>query len=174
MKAKDLLVIGCTALVTALASGWILQPAKTANAVPKQAAILRAAPAVLENDGIELSLKANKQTYKPGDKPVMTLTAVNTCAQPKSVEVKVRMLASSPASKYARMVSLPTENWTDTLLVALKANERKTLVLPTDAKLSAGKDVFFTLQVDQQVIRAAGFFVEAEKIPTKLAALQAP
>ncbi len=174
MKAKDLLVIGCTALVTALAGGWILQPAKTANAVPKQAAILRAAPAVLENNGIKLSLKADRQDYKAGDKPVMTLTAVNTSSQPKSVEVKVRMLASSPASKYARMVSLPTENWTDTLLVALKANERKTLVLPTDAKLSAGKDVFFTLQVDQQVIRAAGFFVEAEKIPTKLAALQAP
>ncbi len=173
MKARDLLVIGCTALVTALAAGWILHPSNTANAVPKQAAGLRVAPAILENDGIELSLKANKQTYQAGDKPVMTLTVVNVSDQPKSVEVKVRMLASSPASKFSRMVSLPSESWTDTLLVALKPNERKALVLPTGAKLAAGKDIFFTLQVDKQVIRAAGFSVPVEKTQNKLAALQA-
>lgn len=156
MKARDLLVVGLCALST-VAICEVLFPASWANANPDEYQVTASATPVLELQDAELSLKTDKPVYRPGDKPVVTLKAVNHSDQPVSVKVKTRLFAMAPSSPMSRMVTMPRELWKQDCLVALKANETRTFTLETGAQIPKGVTGYFTIESGQKNVTVAHF-----------------
>ena len=119
MKMRDVMVIAVTAALTA-ALALALSPAvRGANAdepsapgeprLEVQGMVLSLAEPSLEVEGVVLSLTVDPDTCKPGERPVLTLTGVNTQHHAVDFRAVIVMTTTVPASPVARMLPMPTK-----------------------------------------------------------------
>lgn len=117
----------------------------------------------LEVSGVQLTLVTEKdRVYKAGDKPVLTLQAVNTTDKPVRLEVKSGMTATAPQSKMSRMAVRPVPLWNVKREVEVMPLATATVLLETDKPLPAGKEMTLTLQCSGKAIRAMTFATQGD------------
>jgi hypothetical protein len=147
MKTKDLLTIATAALGTAsltVVTFWAgpIDAGNDADAPPP-----RLARSLLISHGVELALApAGGRTFKAGEQPEFTLTAINTTNQPASVSVCVTMTASVPVNKLSRAIPLPSVLWRQEQIVSLQPNQTKVYALFAKTNLPPMSVVSLSLQ----------------------------
>lgn len=144
--AQDVSLIAATAILTALLAGPLLGPG-TADAVDEAAQpSAPAAVPVLSSDGYRLSLTLDRESYEPGQAPVVLFKAVNGGDRTAQVEARVRMKTLDPGSRASRMPPRPTERFSESISLKLAPGETKILRLPTEVKLEAGSTSLFEIE----------------------------
>jgi len=149
--SENSLVIVVTALVTmAVAVAlWTCVPGATA-AGPNGPAKVR----TLDVEGVALTLQLDKAAYKAGEKPIVTLRAVNTRDRATNVQAVVVMSSMSPASMVSRSMPAPAAVWSTPCRIALGPNETRTIELPTKTALPAGSLTSFVIHAGGNAIAA--------------------
>ena len=154
MKWRDAGVVLGTALVTALVAVALLW---MGQAVAKE--------------GCEITLRADKTAYSPGEEPVVRLTAYNPAGSPASIEATLQMLVRPMMAVVSRRLPSSKRTWERKCRIALGAGERKTLTIPTGAKVSGGM-VTFQMRVGKLAVNTRPLTVLAPAKSGQLA--QAP
>jgi hypothetical protein len=176
MKAKDLLVISLSAILSAGSLAVLIQPGTTARASSQVEGLsLRQSPA-LTHQGIVLSLQTQDKKWKTGDKPTVSLQLVNPTSEAKRLEVKLDLVAAVPPQPMSRIMALPQQIWSESELVALAPNETKTIELAPGKALLAGTVHTFGLEVAGKKIQAMPISltqpIEKQAFPLMLAPKQ--
>jgi hypothetical protein len=144
MKWRDVVVVGGTALATALVALPILCVGYAiANEGPRpeiQWPVLRAS-------GCEITLRTERTNYREGETPIMELVAANPSGSPVTLEATVRMTAQSPSDMMSRVVRAPRQSWEQRIGIELGAGERRVMPVPTGTPVTAGSSVTFQLRV---------------------------
>ena len=154
---KDGVVVAAVAVVTAAGVLAVFRPrAVVAEGEAKAAPVERP---TLKADGVVLTLVTDKQKYEAGEKPRLTLTAVNTGPRPASVNVVLAMLTTEAGPPMRRMMPGPKESWRHECALKLDPSETKTVEVATDKALAAGQAVFINLLVGKTFLNAARFTV---------------
>ena len=154
MRTNDLGVVGAAALVTMAIVLVLAQTVPSAIAVePKTKAI---APGALTVNGVELTAQVDPESSKPGNKPVVKVTAVNTQDQPVEVHATIYMTSMSFASRFSRMPARPESIWSDGCYISLKPNETRTYELPTDKVAGKGAVISFSMKAGGKTVAVPG------------------
>jgi len=165
MRKKDWLVVAGTALVTVAATVALCRGIPDAIAV-EQGEVKAPIP-VLGVDGVKLSLaltlKAGQTSCKSGEKPKVTLRAVNEQSDPVTLDVTVAMTTMQPASPFSRMMPMPAQVWSKECEVELGSLASKTIDLPTSIAVQAGQTVAFMIKVGDKSIRALKFSLPVDE-----------
>jgi hypothetical protein len=155
MNTKDLLTIATTALGTASLTVVIfwagpIEAGNDADAPPP-----KLAKSLLISHGVELALTpAGGRTFKAGDQPEFTLTALNTTSQPASTSLCVTMTAYAPLNKLSRAIPMPSVLWRQEQIVSLQPNETKVYALSANTNLPPMSVISLSLQdVDPKATR---------------------
>ena len=148
MRLNDLLVVaGAAAVTVALVVGaWGVMPAAFAADGEDDAAEAIKAPPVLEVDGVALSLTLGQADYKPGDKPVVTLKAVNAGGEAVELDVKVAMTAMTIGSAVDRRTPASRTLWSKSCSVELAPGETRSYELSTDVAVPERSMVSFVVR----------------------------
>ena len=94
---------------------------------------------------------AGGRTFKAGDQPEFTLTALNTTSQPASASVCVTMTATAPVNKLSRAIPMPLVLWRHEQIVSLLPNETKLYALSAKTNLPPISVISLSLQdLDQK------------------------
>jgi len=144
MRWHDAAVVAATAAATALV---VLAVAWTGLAVATEGQPPEVQWPVLRVEGVEITLEADQAAYKAGDSPVVKLVAANPGQSPVSLEATLRMMAQPKGNDFSRRLPMPTKSWEHKCTISLGAGEKKTLSLPTEAKVAGGSTLFVSLQV---------------------------
>jgi hypothetical protein len=115
-----------------------------------------------------MELRTDKPVYQADEMAALQIAARNPTRQSVETRVRIKVLASAPASPLARMLPSPQAIWSQEWAVQLDPGESKIAVLPTDVKLPAGHDIVITIGDQDADILAAPVRVSAS-----LAELQA-
>lgn len=151
MRPRDILTTVTVAGVTlALTLAWCLP--KAADAVPNIQPVIAQPQFTMQ--GCTFELKADKPAYEPGEMPSLLIAAKNPTGAPVAANIRIKILASAPASPLARMLPMPRVLWSHQWAVRLNAEESQTATLPTDAKLSAGQNIVITLSDKDDAVLA--------------------
>ena len=174
MRKKDWLVVAGTALATVVVTVALCRGIPDAIAVEQEK--VKVATPVLEVDGVKLSLalklKAGQAACKPGEKPTVTLRAVNEQSDPITLKVTVAMTTTQPASRGSRMMPMATQAWSKECEVELGSMGSTTIDLSTDTAVQAGHIVAFSIKVGDKSMRALSFSVPTpEKAPAEATSL---
>jgi len=154
MRTNDLGVIGAAAAVTMAIMVVLSQTVPSAIAVePKKKAI---APGTLTVNGVELTAQVDPESSKPGKKPVVKVTAVNTQDQPVEVHATIYMTSMSLASRFSRMPVRPESIWSDGCYISLKPNETRTYELPTNKAAGKGAIISFSMKAGGKTVAVPG------------------
>jgi hypothetical protein len=102
--------------------------------------------------GCQFTLKTAKAEYKPGEPPVLDVTAVNTTGKDAEATVWVSLMTTAVPSPLARALPIPRSAWSKSWCVSLKPGETKTTSLTADVKLSAKQNVTITIGDKQQAV----------------------
>jgi hypothetical protein len=152
MNTKDLLTIATTALGTAsltVVTFWAgpIDAGNDADAPPP-----KLPKSLLISHGVELTLApAGDRTFKAGDQPEFTLTALNATSQPASASLCVTMTASAPINKLSRAIPVPSVLWRQEQIVSLQPNETKVYTLSAKTNLPPMSLISLSLQdLDQK------------------------
>jgi hypothetical protein len=148
MKKKDLMSVAVVAVGTATltVAGFLANPIEAGGGADGPATAI--ATPKLAADGVELTLTpAQGRVFQTGDQPAFELHAVNTLPQATTVKVCVTMTATDPAGMFSRIMRPPAELWREDQLVALKANETRTVLLQANTNLPANRQFFVSLSV---------------------------
>jgi hypothetical protein len=155
MKTKDLLTIATAALGTAsltVVTFWAgpIDAGNDADTPPP-----KLAKSLLISHGLELALApAGGRTFKAGDQPDFTLTALNTTTQPASASVSVTMTASAPVNALSRAIPIPSVLWRQEQIVSLQPNETKIYALSAKTNLPPMRVISISLQdLEQKTTR---------------------
>lgn len=164
---------GVVAAVAALTAAGVLAVAPPRTVVAEGEA--KAAPVerpALKVDGVVLTLVTDKQKYKAGEKPRLTLTVVNTRDNDVSLDALLGMLTIEAASPMMRMMPMPKEVWRHKCALKLAPGETKAVEIATETALAAGHGVTFLVRVGKQTLAAARLDVPGIKVlePATLAA----
>jgi len=147
MTTKDLLTIATAALGTAsltVVTFWAgpIDAGNDADTPPP-----KLAKSLLISHGLELALApAGGRTFKAGDQPDFTLTALNTTTQPASASVCVTMTASAPVNALSRAIPIPSVLWRQEQIVSLQPNETKVYALSAKTNLPPMRVISVSLQ----------------------------
>jgi len=114
------------------------------------------APGTLTVNGVELTAQVDPESSKPGKKPVVKVTAVNTQGQPVEVHATIYMTSMSFASRYSRMPARPESIWSDGCYISLKPNETRTYELPTDKTVGKGAIISFSMKAGGKTVAVPG------------------
>jgi hypothetical protein len=190
MKVRDAGVVACVTLTTLLVSVGLWHSLGQAVANEKKALQPK-----LEVDGVIITLQADKEFYDSGEKPVLTLTAVNATGSPASLTATVRAMSmqlvtvvsrSAPLARPMRqpvtklmtqaagtqaqnnavsLMSAEPAVWQASVKIALGPNEKRTFVIDGPQGLDIGSAVTFTVQVGKKSMALAGAAVPRQ--PTR-------
>lgn len=155
MKKSDLAVVLLVALMTAVIAVAVADAVPSANAVEQKKKAL--VPGTLTLDGVELTLKVDAETSKPGKKPVVTVKAVNTGDKPVEMDAQIYMNSMSPASRMSRMGPIPRSVWSESCHISLKPGETRTYELTAKAAVGKGNVVSFGMKAGGKVVGLPGF-----------------
>jgi hypothetical protein len=103
-------------------------------------------------DGCEFSVLPGKEVYDVGEKPTLSLYAVNTTDKPKSVTVKLQILSRPTSNPMSRMPVRTTALWQKDYSLSLAGGESRVVPIETNAALTA-VDAFVSLGADKQSIQ---------------------
>ena len=102
--------------------------------------------------GCEFALKTGKPAYKPGESPVVEVTAVNPTRKPIEATVWVSILTTAVPSPMSRVMAFPRPTWSKSWSVSLKPGERTTTKLAADVKLAANQVVSITMSDTKRAV----------------------
>ena len=170
MSKKDWLVVAGTALVTVVVTVALCRGLPEAIAVEQDN--VKVVTPVLEVDGVKLSLaltlEAGQASCKSGEKPKVTLRAVNEQSDPIILDVTVAMTTMQPVSAFSRMMPMASQVWSKECEVELGSLASRAIDLPTSIAVQAGQTVTFMIKVGDKSMRALSFSVPApEKVPAE-------
>ena len=148
-QAQTLTIITATALATAAA---MLAVFSTAPVVAKGEAKPEIKWPTMKIDGCEVTLRAQKPSYKQGEKPVVELVAHNPTDAAVTLDLTVEMLSQDIKSTFSRRLTIPKPSWQRKCPLLVKAGERKTIALPTGVAAAKGAMVSFRLRAGKQVV----------------------
>ncbi|MHC4251274.1 MAG: hypothetical protein ACYS9X_19315, partial [Planctomycetota bacterium] len=97
--------------------------------------------------------------YEAGEKPKLTLTAVNANPRPTKVDAVLSMMTAPPAPLGGRMIPMPTEAWRHECALKLAPGETKVVEVATDKALAAGQTATFNITVGKNTVTAAWLVV---------------
>jgi hypothetical protein len=152
-RIQDVSLVAATAVLAIVLAGPLLGSG-TADAVDE--AVAPTAPAavpVLDADGFRLSLTLDKETYEPGQTPVVSFRAVRTGEE--AAELKARVLVRSLRAELfrSRMPRLPDDVFDAPVGLRLEPGETKTLELPTKVALKPGTENTFEIVLgDKRIV----------------------
>lgn len=157
MKIKDALIIGAIAATTMAVTLAVLLPARV-DAVAQAPAVkpLIAQPKLVAG-GCTFTLKTDKQAYKPGETPRVTIRAANPTDKPIREDIWVSMSGISPASRMSRMPVMPRSLWREKCSISLKPGETKTVCLDTGTKLPSGTIITIAMTGNKRPVVGARF-----------------
>jgi hypothetical protein len=121
--------------------------------------------------GCEFTLKTAKPAYKPGESPVIDVTAVNPSGKAAETTVWVNVFTAEVPSPLARTLVMPRSAWSKSWCVTLRAGETRTISLASDVKLKAGQNVTITIGDKKQSVLVGELPVRRNE-PLKKAAAQ--
>lgn len=105
----------------------------------------------LEEDNCTISLKADKQSYTVGDKPVLTVEITNNSDKEVVKSVTVSMSARDLESR-GRMPSIAVQVWTRKVEVTVPAGETKTVELKTETAIAENNATAFSMSGSSDVV----------------------
>lgn len=149
MKIRDMMVIAGVAVATTAAAIALWPTMPTALAESKD----EPRPPTLEVQGVVLTIQTDEASCKAGHKPVVRVTARNPSNKPVDVDATVVMTTTAPASRFARMLPMPTKVWSRACKATLAPNETRTFKLQADVAVAKEKMVSFTLQSGGKMVR---------------------
>jgi len=152
MTRRDASVVGVTAVATALA-GLVLF--WTGPVVATDGAKAEQPWPVLREGGVEITLRTDRTAYQPGETPTLELVAANPTQSPVTVEATLRMMVRREPSFISREMPIARPTWERKLPLTLAAGERKAISIPETAKVAAGTDVSFQLQIGKARVTTA-------------------
>lgn len=147
--AKDLAVVGVSALLTALAAGPLVVPG-AASAGSEEAPLLGALlePKPFDANGVGLSIDLDPETCRPGEKLAATLSAVNRKDGEEERRIKILMHVTQRASPMARMPAAPKQAWATELTIHLAAGETKSVAIRPEIPVQEGERITFSIEAD--------------------------
>jgi hypothetical protein len=146
MKKKELMSVAVVAVGTATltVAGFLANPIEAGGGADGPATAI--ATPKLKADGVELTLTpAQGRVFQTGDLPAFELHAVNTLPEAATVKVCVTMTATDPAGMISRIMRPPAQMWRQEQLVALKANETRTVLFQANTNLPTNRQFFVSL-----------------------------
>jgi hypothetical protein len=171
MKAKDMGVVAAVAVVTA-ALVMVLNGVMP-SAIAVQAGRKGPAPGTLTVDGVILTVEVDAASFKPGQKPVVRVKAVNTRDVPVVARADLSMQSLSLASRMSRMPVMPQSIWDEGCQMSLEANETKTFELATNVPVPKGVAITVTMKAGGKTVAAPGTGILALAGRANLRALSA-
>jgi len=169
MKKKDLMSVAVVAVGTATltVAGFLANPIEAGGGADGPATAI--ATPKLAADGVELTLTpAQGRVFQTGDQPAYELHAVNTLPQATTVKVCVTMTATDPAGMISRIMRPPAQMWREEQLVALKANETRTVLFQANTNLPAYRQFLVLLSAPPMQEKAT-----TDKAPAPVRAIMA-
>ena len=147
--AKDLVVIGASAVLTALVAGPFVVPGP-ASAGPEESALLRVflEPGPVDASGVGLTMDFVPDTCRPGEKLAATLHAVNRKDGAEERRVKVLMHVTPRTFPMARMIPMPKLAWTRELTLSLAKGESRNIAIHPEIPIQEGEIVTFSIEAD--------------------------
>ena len=142
---QDVTLIAATAILTALLAGPLLGPGVAGAGDEAAAPTTPAALHVLTEGTFQLSLTLDKESYEPGQTPVVLFKAVHTGDEAADLNARVRMRSTSPEMFVSRMPRLPDQPFDQPISLKLEPGETKILRLPTKVPLKAGSENMFDI-----------------------------
>lgn len=150
MIARNLFSITSIALTTAATTLLIICPVlldaeeETGSITP-----IIANP-TLNVDGSQITLFADKESYELGDKPQLTLTAINPTDKRIAPKLRVEIAATSPMSRMSRVVAMPESLWIKESQIVLQPGETREIVLSPEISLPEGKTLTISMATDDE------------------------
>lgn len=95
-----------------------------------------------EDAGCTVTLKADKESYALGEKPVLTVVVKNDSDKPVEKTIVVCMTGRS-LLEMSRLPARPVELFKDTRKVTLKAGESKTITIETNTAIPEHQAIAF-------------------------------
>ncbi len=141
MKRQDLLAVVAVAAVTMAFALVAFGPAGVGAGDDVPVLKAEIIQPKLTSQGCEFTLKTDKPAYRPGETPVLELTATNPTDKAVEASVWLQITASSPADMLSRMPVMPKPIWIHQHKLALQPGETKTASVTADVKLPAGQSV---------------------------------
>jgi hypothetical protein len=158
---RDLVVIGVSAAVVALAAVPFVVPAATAeDEAPLLAALVEPKP--LDLSGVTVSVEVDPATARPGAELAATLHAANLLDGEGTRHFKVLMHVKPAPNPMSRMIPMPKLAWSTDVSVRLAKGETKTLALRPAIAVQKGEVVTFWIQADGCAGPVAEHALEAE------------
>jgi hypothetical protein len=166
-------VAGATMAFTLVALGpWNVGVSKEAKSIT---------PTIVQpkfaSHGCEFALKTEKPAYKPGESPVVEVTAVNPTGKAIEATVWVGILTTDVPSPMSRVMALPRPTWSKPWSVSLKPGERTTTKLAANVKLAANQVISITISdtkravmVKELPVRRNGLLKKSEPLKKGVAA----
>ena len=105
----------------------------------------------LKEDNCVITLKADKETYTVGDKPVLTIEVKNEGDKEVVKSVTVSMTARSLEER-GRMPSIAVDVWTKTVEITVAAGETKSVTLNADAAIAENNAMAFRMAGETDVV----------------------
>ena len=127
------------------------EDAKTAENLAKITPVISVPK--LEQDNCTISLKADKESYDVGDKPVLTVVVTNDGAEAIEKKITVSMTSKS-MFEGGRMPSVARVVWTETKTVTLAAGESQTLTLTPDKGVQEFQTTSFSMSEGKEEVTA--------------------
>lgn len=103
-----------------------------------------------------LTLRLTATSFKPGDKPVIEIHAVNSGAEAVEIEATCTLLSQPLSSRMSRVMVLPKPAWTEKRTLRI-APGKSVVSLPTETALKKGAMVSAQLKIDKQQIQTQSF-----------------
>ena len=148
MRLKDLLAVLGVAAATMAFTLALLGPGQVEATDPAPPIAPIIAQPELTIDGCVFALKADKESYQPGDKPALTVTATNPTGEPVETSVALSVSSQSMASMLSRrlMPSSPSDAWAKQCDVTLKPGETKTIEVTVEKPIEPGHIVTISMR----------------------------
>ena len=97
------------------------------------------------SQGCEFTVKTGKPEYKPGESPVVDVTAVNPTGKAVEATVWVSVMTTTVRDLLSRTLTAPRPAWSKSWCVSLQPGETKTTQLATGIKLAAKQSVTISI-----------------------------
>lgn len=156
---RNALSMLAVAAITMVASLAVISPrgadAEDSEEVKTAESLVKITPEIstpkLDEDGCSITLKADKETYTEGDKPVLTVSVTNNGKEAIEKEVTVSMVSRS-LIEGGRMPAMARVVWTETTTVSLAAGESKSVELTSDAAVAALNSTSFRMSGEKEEV----------------------
>jgi hypothetical protein len=125
------------------------EEAKTAESLKKVNAVISMPK--LEEDNCVVTLKADKESYAAGEKPVLTVEVKNDGKEAIEKSITVSMSTRDLESR-GRMPAMTVVVWSKTTTVKVAAGETASVKLETETEVDASKANSFSMSGDKEEV----------------------